>query len=179
MENLYFCGQYPLINNLGKNYKANTDALDPLQVLVQEYSLLSDIQEAKIYSKKRGLAYAANFDAEASMYPLETCRKEVKSCKEIYEIGKNLKASNLAMFMTLEKGFKAAVAGYSLHKLPEFKFDAKKFAKAIYKFGKILGKEVVNRGQPDIWKQRYQNFEMWMLDQKSKEIAQINAEVNA
>ena len=137
------------------------------------------IQEAEIYSKKRGLAYAANLDAEASMYPLETCRKEVKSCKEIYEIGKTLKAEPIALYMTLEKGFKAAVGGYSLHKLPEFKFDAKKFAKAIYKFGKILGKEVVNRGQPDIWKQRYQNFEMWMLDQKSKEIAQINAEVNA
>ena len=83
--------------------------------------------------------------------------------------------------MILGKGFKAAAAGYSLHKLPEFKCDAKKFAKAIdtHKFEKNLGKEVVNRGQSDIWKQRYQNFEMWMLDQKSKEIAQINAEVNA
>ena len=101
MENLYFCGQYPLINNLGKNDKANTDALDPLQVLVQEYSLLSDIQEAEIYSKKRGLAYAANFDAEASMYPLETCRKEVKSYKEIFEIGETLKAQPIALFMTL------------------------------------------------------------------------------
>ena len=85
------------------------------------------------------------------------------------------------MFMTLEKGFKAAVAGYCLHTLPEFKCDAKKFAKAIdkYKFGKTLGKEVVNRGQPDIWKPRYQNFEMWFLEQESQERAQINAEINA
>ena len=113
------------------------------------------------------------------MYPLETCRKEIKCLKEIYEIGKSLKAPNIAMFMTLEKGFKAAVGGYCLHKLPEFKFDAKNFAKAINKFGKILGKEVVNRGQPDIWKQRYQNFEMWFLDQESEERARINAEINA
>jgi len=39
--------------------------------------------------------------------------------------------------------------------------------------------EVVNQDRPDIWKQRNRNFEMWMLDQKSKEIAQINAKVNA
>ena len=113
------------------------------------------------------------------MYPLETCRKEIKCLKETYEIGKTLKTEPIALFMTLEKGFKAAVAGYSLHKVPEFKCDAKKFAKAIYKFGKSLGKEVVNRGQPEIWKQRYQNFEIWLLDQESKERAQISAEVNA
>ena len=83
--------------------------------------------------------------------------------------------------MTLEKGFKAAVGGYSLHKLPEFKCDAKKFAKAIVfqKFEKILGNEVVNRGQPNIWKQRHLNFQMWCLDQESKERAQISAEINA
>ena len=179
MENLYFCGQYPLINYLGKNDKANTDALNAVNKLVIEYSLISDIQETEIYSKKRAVAYSSNFEADSSMYPLETCRREVKSYKEIFEIGEALKAPPIALFMTLEKGFKAAVGGYSLHKLPEFKCDAKKFAKAIDKFGKNLGKEVVNRGQPDIWKQRNRNFGMWCLDQESQERAQINADLNA
>ena len=181
-NHLFLTWHFVCLCDLCKNrLGANTDALDPLQVLVQEYSLLSDIQESAIYSKKRRLAYASNFDAEPSMYPLETCRREIKSYKEIFEISETLKVQHIAMFMTLKKGFKAAVAGYSLHKLPEFKCDAKKFAKAITikKFEKILGNEVVNQDQPDIWKQRNRNFEMWMLDQKSKEIAQINAEVNA
>ena len=181
-NHLFLTWHFVCLCDLCKNrLGANTDALDPLQVLVQEYSLLSDIQESAIYSKKRRLAYASNFDAEPSMYPLETCRREIKSYKEIFEISETLKVQHIAMFMTLKKGFNAAVAGYSLHKLPEFKCDAKKFAKAITikKFEKILGNEVVNQDQPDIWKQRNRNFEMWMLDQKSKEIAQINAEVNA
>ena len=81
--------------------KANTDELNPLQVLVQEISLLSDLQETGIYSKKRAIAYKANFEADPSMYPLETCRKEVKSYKEIFEIGETLKVQPIALFMTL------------------------------------------------------------------------------
>jgi len=36
------------------------------------------------------------------------------------------------------------------------------FAKAIEKFGKILGIEVVTRGEPNIWKERCQNYEQWV-----------------
>ena len=67
------------------------------------------------------------------------------------------------MLTTLEKGFKAASEGYFVHRLPEFKCDAENFAKAADKFENILGNEVVTRGQPDFWKEKYLNFEMWFI----------------
>ena len=99
------------------------------------------------------------------MYPLETWRRAVKCYEEIYKIGSNSKAQDLAMRATLEKGFLAATTGYFLYKLPEFKKDAENFAKALEKFGEILGNEIVTRGQPDLWKQRYQNFDLWFLQE--------------
>jgi hypothetical protein len=102
---------------------------------------------------------------------LETCRKEIKCCKEIYEIGRNLKAQHVAMLSTLEQGFQAASVGYFLYKLPQFKSDAENFAKAVDKFGKFVGNEIVTRGQPDQWKQRFQNLEMWLLAQEVQERA--------
>ena len=104
------------------------------------------------------------------MYPLETWRRAVKCYNDIFEIGTNTNAHHLAMRATLEKGFLAAMTGYFLYKLPEFKKDAENFAKAVEKFGDILGNEIVTRGQPDLWKQRYQNFDMWFLQEFEKSV---------
>ena len=76
------------------------------------------------------------------MYPLETWRRAVKCYNDIFEIGTNTNAHHLAMRATLEKGFLAAMTGYFLYKLPEFKKDAENFAKAVEKFGDILGNEI-------------------------------------
>ena len=104
------------------------------------------------------------------MYPLETWRRAVKCYNDIFEIGTNTNAHHLAMRATLEKGFLAAMTGYFLYKLPEFKKDAENFAKAVEKFGDILGNEIVTRGQPDLWKQRYQNFDVWFLQEFEKSV---------
>ena len=158
--NLFYTWHFVCSCNLCKNEK-----FDSLEALVQE---------AEMYSKKRPTSFLSREEALIS-YPLQTCRLEIKCCKEIYEIGRTLKAQPIAMLSTLEQGFKAATVGYVLYKLPQFKCDAENFAKAVDKFGKILGNEIITRGQPDLWKQRYQNFEMWLLAQEVQERAQINA----
>ena len=159
-NNLFYTWHFVCSCNLCKNEKF--DSLEPL------------VQEAEMYSKKRPISFLSRVEALIS-YPLETCKLEIKCCKEIYEIGRTLKAQPIAMLSTLEQGFKAATVGYVLYKLPQFKSDAENFAKAVEKFGKIVGDEIITRGQPDLWKHRYQNFEMWLLAQEVQERAQINA----
>ena len=159
-NNLFYTWHFVCSCNLCKNGK-----FDSIEALVQE---------AEMYSKKRPTSFLSREEALTS-YPLDTCRREIKCCKEIYEIGRTLKAQPIAMLSTLEQGFKAATVGYVLYKLPQFKCDAENFAKAVDKFGKIVGNEIITRGQPDLWKQRYQNFEMWLLAQEVQERAQINA----
>jgi len=155
-NNLFYTWHFVCSCNLCKNEK-----FDSIEAMVQE---------AEMYSKKRPTSFLSREEALIS-YPLETCRREVKCCKEIYEIGRNLKAQHVAMLSTLEQGFQAAMVGYSLYKLPQFKCDAENFAKAIDKFGKFVGDEIINRGQPDLWKPRFQNFEMWLLAQEAGERA--------
>ena len=154
--NLFYTWHFVCSCNLCKNEK-----FDSLEALVQE---------AEMYSKKRPTSFLSREEALIS-YPLQTCRLEIKCCKEIYEIGRTLKAQPIAMLSTLEQGFKAATVGYVLYKLPQFKCDAENFAKAVDKFGKFVGNEIVTRGQPDQWKQRFQNLEMWLLAQEVQERA--------
>jgi len=159
-NNLFYTWHFVCSCNLCKNEK-----FDSIEALVQE---------AEMYSKKRPASFLSREEALIS-YPLQTCRLEIKCCKEIYEGSRTLKAQPIAMLSTLEQGFKAATVGYVLYKLPQFKCDAENFAKAVDKFGKIVGNEIITRGQPDLWKQRYQNFEMWLLAQEVQERAQIHA----
>ena len=94
-------------------------------------------------------------------FPLELCRKEVKCYKEIYELGRSLKVQAITLLRTLEKGFEAAIAGYMFHKLPEFKCLAQNLATAAEEFEKILGNEIITQFHPNLWKEKYPNFEMW------------------
>ena len=69
--------------------------------------------------------------------------------------------------------FKAAVAGYYLYELSEFKSAAETFAKAAEKFGKLMGKQITASGHPDFWKQIYENFDLWFMTQGAERIFQI------
>jgi len=146
--------------DLCKNNEDETDAFEAL------------IKEAEGYATKCTMVYSSKIETSIlhRMYPLETWRRAVKCYNDIFEIGTNSNAQDLAMRATLEKGFLAAMTGYFLYKLPEFKKDAENFAKAVEKFGDILGNEIVTRGQPDLWKQRYQNFDMWFLQEFEKSV---------
>ena len=157
-QKLLYTWHFDCLCDLCKNDQLDTDAFEALA------------QEAAICSQKRPTSLLSREEALIS-YPLETCRKEIKCCKEIYEIGRNLKAQHVAMLSTLEQGFQAASVGYFFYKLPQFKSDAENFAKAVDKFGKFVGNEIVTRGQPDQWKQRFQNLEMWLLAQEVQERA--------
>ena len=157
-QKLLYTWHFVCLCDLCKNDQLDTDAFEALA------------QEAAICSQKRPTSLLSREEALIS-YPLETFRKEIKCCKEIYEIGRNLKAQHVAMLSTLEQGFQAASVGYFFYKLPQFKSDAENFAKAVDKFGKFVGNEIVTRGQPDQWKQRFQNFEMWLLAQEVQERA--------
>ena len=163
-QKLLYTWHFVCLCDLCKNDQLNTDAFEAL------------VQEAAMCSQKRPRSFLSREEALIS-YPLETCRKEVKCYKEIYELGRNLKVQHIAMLDTLEQGFQAAAIGYFLYKLPQFKCDAENFAKAVDKFGKFVGNEIITRGQPDQWKQRYQNLEMWLLAQEAGE--RVAAHFNA
>ena len=157
-QKLLYTWHFVCLCDLCKNDQLDTDAFEALA------------QEAAICSQKRPTSFLSREEALIS-YPSETCRREIKCCKEIYEIGRTLKAQHVAMLSTLEQGFKAAMVGYFLYKLPQFKCDAENLAKAVDNFGKFVGDEIINRGQPDLWKPRFQNFEMWLLAQEAGERA--------
>ena len=52
--------------------------------------------------------------------------------------------------------------GYQLHKAADLKIDSENFAKSAENCGHFLGYEFVTRGNPNYWKQRYQDFEKWL-----------------
>ena len=52
-----------------------------------------------------------------------------------------------------------AILGYQMYKTLDLKTDAKNFAKTAEKFQKTLGKELVTKGLPDYWKQKYEKLD--------------------
>ena len=52
--------------------------------------------------------------------------------------------------------------GYQLYKAADLKIDAENFAKSAENCGHFLGYELVTRGNPNYWKQKYQDFEKWL-----------------
>ena len=57
--------------------------------------------------------------------------------------------------------------------ISKFQSDAETFAKAIEKFGKFLGKQVIAPSQPDFWKQVYEDFDLWFWTQGPERIVRI------
>ena len=92
----------------------------------------------------------------------EKCRKMIDTYKQLYKLGKMMKAPPLCLYTVLQKGYETSRYGYRVyrftendHNSGEFKKDCIVFSKAAEAFGKLLGKELV---RPDLWKKR-QRFE--------------------
>ena len=72
-----------------------------------------------------------------------------------------------------------------MYKAPELKIDAMNFAKAVEKFGKILGIEIVTGGNPNKYKKLYKDlvdkqgyWEMFFSNVSCKYLKENNNPVN-
>jgi len=116
------------------------------------------IQEAEKLTISRNSAVKAGLSLGHLYYSLENCLKEVNCYKQLYKVGKVQKLQPILLYNILDRGFFTALVGYQMYKTAELKIDARNFAKAAEKFGKILGNDVVFK--PDglnYYKQHYQN----------------------
>ena len=116
------------------------------------------IQEAEKLIIDRKSAFDAGRSLGHLYYSIEDSRKEINCYKQMYKIGKTQNIQPIDLYLVLDRGFFAAIFGYQLYKAADIKIDARNFAKAAEKFGKILGKEIIKtRENPNYYKQYYQN----------------------
>jgi len=121
------------------------------------------IQEAEKLANDRKSAQEAGLKAGLSFYSLEKCKEEISLYKRLYKDGKNNNFHPYLLFLLLSEGaFTAATVGYQLHKDADLKMEAVTLAKAAEKFGKSVGKALVNHGKPNFWKEIYENYEEWL-----------------
>ena len=116
------------------------------------------IQEGEKLTINRKSAHKAGRSLGHLHYSLEDNWKEVNCYKQLYKVGKVQKIQPILLYNILDRGFFTALFGYQLYKTAELKIDARNFAKAAEKFGKILGNDIVFK--PDklnYYKQHYQN----------------------
>ena len=90
----------------------------------------------------------------------EKCRQLIDTYKQLYKLGKMLKAPFTCLYRVLKNGYETSDYGYQICRFTdqnkeEFKKDCISFSKAAEAFGKLLGKELV---RPDRWK-KLQSFE--------------------
>ena len=90
----------------------------------------------------------------------EKCRKMIDTYKQLYKLGKMIKAPLTCLYRVLKNGYEISDYGYQVCRFTdqnkeEFKKDCITFSKAAEAFGKLLGKELV---RPDEWK-KLQRFE--------------------
>ena len=81
----------------------------------------------------------------------------------MYKIGKDIGVQPFFLYYILDKAFDVATFGFQLYWTADLKSDAENFAKTVDKFGKVLGEDFVTRGKPTYWKEKYENFERWLL----------------
>ena len=115
------------------------------------------IQDAEKLAIDRQTALKAGRSQGHLYYSLEKSRKELNCYKKLYQVGKVQKIQPIALFKILDRGFFTAVFGYQLYKTAELKMDAMNFAKAVEKFGKILGNDIVFPDNRNYYKHHYQN----------------------
>ena len=120
------------------------------------------IQEAETLAKDRRSALEAGISLEHLYYSLEKCKKEVSLYKQLYKVGKTQKIWPYFLYKLLGRAFNTASFGYQLYKDADLKMDAVNFAKVSEKFKKILGNAAVTGGNPNYWKEIYQNYEKWL-----------------
>ena len=121
------------------------------------------IKDAEKLTIQRQIAFKAGLPLGALYYSLENCRKEVICYKQLYKVGRSRNIQPYFLYSMLDKGFSVATFGYQMYKnCPELtedlKIDAMNFAKAAEKFGKILGTEIVTRGNPNNYKKDYKDM---------------------
>ena len=82
----------------------------------------------------------------------------IDTYKQLYKLGKMMKAPLTCLYVFLKKGYETSRYGYRAsiftendQNSEEFKKDCIVFSKAAEAFGKLLGKELV---RPDLWKKR-------------------------
>ena len=90
----------------------------------------------------------------------EKCRKMIDTYKQLYKLGKIMKAPLTCLYRVLKNGYETSDYGYRVCSFTdqikeEFKKDCITFSKAAEAFGKLLEKELV---RPDEWK-KLQRFE--------------------
>ena len=115
------------------------------------------IQDAEKLAIDRQTALKAGRSQGHLYYSLEMSRKELNCYKKLYRVGKVQKIQPISLFKILDRGFFTAVFGYQLYKTAELKMDAMTFAKAVEKFGKILGNDIVFPDNRNYYKHHYQN----------------------
>ena len=120
------------------------------------------MKETEEYHKSCTKAFEIGRVKGHEQYPLEMCRKEIRCYKQIYKIAKDKNMHPISVFRLLERAFGTASLGYQLYEAEDLKNDGKNFARTAEKFGKILGKMLVNKGVPGIWKLMYEEFELQM-----------------
>lgn len=116
------------------------------------------IQDAEKLTIDRQLAFKAGFPLGSLYYSLENCRKEVICYKQLYKVGRSQNIQPYFLYSILDKGFSIATFGYQMYKAADLKIDAMNFAKAAEKFGKILGIEIVTKGNPNNYKKAYKHL---------------------
>ena len=115
------------------------------------------IQDAEKLTISRNSAVKAGLSLGHLYYSLEDNRKEVNCYKQLYKVGKSQKIQPMSLYKVLDRGFFTALIGYQLYKTAELKIDAMNFAKAVEKFGKILGNDIVFPDNRNYYKHHYQN----------------------
>ena len=112
------------------------------------------IEDAEKLTIDRKSAYKAGRSLAPQYYSLENCRKEILCYKQLYNIGKS-KSQNIQpyfLYKMLFQGFMTATSGFGWYSAADLKDDARAFAKAAEKFGKILGNDIAT---PEIIKKVY------------------------
>ena len=116
------------------------------------------IQDAEKLTIQRQFALKAGLPLGSLYYSLENCRKEVICYKQLYKVGRSQNIQPYFLYKILDQGFSVATFGFQMYKAADLKIDAMNFAKTAEKFGKILGIEIVTRGNPNNYKKDYKDM---------------------
>jgi len=111
------------------------------------------IKRAEHLSLCGKVAHSDGFPLALCFYRIDNCREEIDIYKKMYKDGKLKKIYPYYLFHLLERAFDAAKYGYLLYRSDDLKIEAENFAKAIEKFGKILGENILSHGDPECLKE--------------------------
>ena len=92
---------------------------------------------------------------------LSNVTKWVNCWKELYRLANAKNVHPLFLYDILCASFSAAMSGYNIFKIEEFKLETENIARAADKFEEILGSNIVTNGKPDKWKLKFQNFDKY------------------